>query len=122
LSLLPFWHRRWSHRLPLILTLPQPQPLRPPCAPMERGATVKIAAAPARTTVGSTGGPATWDPQDQELTNDMNLTSFLFKAARLSASASAIASGKPKRIARRAKNVAVGRVLARAGIWRRLWK
>jgi len=52
----------------------------------------------------------------------MNLSNFLFKAARMSATASALASGHPRRIVRRAKNIAVGRVLARAGIWRRLWK
>ena len=52
----------------------------------------------------------------------VNLTSFLYRAARLSATARAISSGKPKRIARRAKNVAVGRLLRRAGLWRWLWK
>ena len=51
-----------------------------------------------------------------------SLTSQLFRAARLSASLSAVASGNPKRIARRAKNIAVGRVLAKAGIWGRLWR
>ena len=51
----------------------------------------------------------------------MNLTSQLFKAARLSATLGAVASGNPKRIARRAVNVAVGRSLARAGVWRLLW-
>ena len=52
----------------------------------------------------------------------MTLTSFLFKAARLSADASAVASGHPKRIIRRVKNHVVGRVLTRAGFWRFLWK
>jgi hypothetical protein len=54
--------------------------------------------------------------------SDVKITTRLFKLARLSATASALASGNPKRIARRAKNIAVGKVLARAGFWRRLWK
>jgi hypothetical protein len=49
------------------------------------------------------------------------VTSSLFRAARLFATARALASGRPARIARRAKNVAVGRAFARAGVWRRLW-
>ena len=52
----------------------------------------------------------------------MSVTSSLFKAARVSASARAVASGDPHRIVRRAKNIAVGRILARAGIWARLWR
>ena len=52
----------------------------------------------------------------------MNLTRFLFRAARLSATAAAVTSAKPRRIARRAKNATVGRVLARSGFWRALWK
>jgi hypothetical protein len=43
----------------------------------------------------------------------MNLTRALFHAARLSATASAVASGHPRRIARRAKNIVVGRALAK---------
>lgn len=52
----------------------------------------------------------------------MSLTSSLFKAARLSASLTAVVSGNPQRIARRAKNVAVGRVMAKTGVWRWLWR
>jgi hypothetical protein len=52
----------------------------------------------------------------------MTLTSQLYKAARRSATARALASGDPKRIVRRAKNVAVGRALGRAGVWGRLWR
>jgi len=52
----------------------------------------------------------------------VGLTSMLYKAARLSATAKAVSSGDPVRIARRAKNVAVGRALGRAGVWRRLWR
>jgi hypothetical protein len=51
-----------------------------------------------------------------------SFTSQLYRAARISNNISAIASGKPQRVARRAKNVAVGRLLGRAGVWRRLWK
>lgn len=52
----------------------------------------------------------------------MGLTDSLFRAARLSATAKAVASGNPKRIARRGKNLVVGRALGRAGVWRRLWR
>jgi hypothetical protein len=52
----------------------------------------------------------------------MTLTRTLYKAARISNNLSAITSGKPKRIARRAKNVAVGRALGHAGVFRRLWR
>jgi hypothetical protein len=48
------------------------------------------------------------------------LTSQLYRAARLSASGRTVASGDPQRIARRAKNIAVGRALGRAGVWRKL--
>ena len=34
----------------------------------------------------------------------------------------AITSGNPRRIARRAKNVTLGRALGRGGFWRWLWK
>jgi hypothetical protein len=51
-----------------------------------------------------------------------SLTSSLYRAARISNNISAAVSGKPSRIVRRAKNVAVGRSLGRAGVWRRLWK
>jgi hypothetical protein len=51
-----------------------------------------------------------------------SLTSQLYRAARLSASAKAVASGDPRRIARRGKNIVVGRALGRAGVWRRLWR
>jgi hypothetical protein len=52
----------------------------------------------------------------------MGLTEQLYRAARLSATSRAVASGNPKRIARRGKNLAVGRALGRAGFWRRLYK
>jgi len=51
-----------------------------------------------------------------------SLTSQLYRAARLSNNISAIASGNPRRVARRAKNVIIGRELGKAGIWRRLWR
>lgn len=52
----------------------------------------------------------------------MSITGTLFKAARLSATARAVSSGDPRKIARRGKNVIVGRALARAGVWNRLWR
>jgi len=51
-----------------------------------------------------------------------SLSSQLYGAARLSNNISAIASGNPRRVTRRAKNVMLGRALSRAGIWRRLWR
>lgn len=51
-----------------------------------------------------------------------SFTSTLYQAARLSSDLDALASGNPRRITRRAKNVALGRTLARAGVWRRLWR
>jgi len=50
----------------------------------------------------------------------MTLTSTLFKLARLSADVCAVRS--PTSAARRVKNKAIGRLLARAGVWRRLWR
>jgi hypothetical protein len=51
-----------------------------------------------------------------------SLTSQLYRAARISDNISALASGNPRRVARRAKNVTLGRALGRAGLWRSLWK
>jgi hypothetical protein len=51
-----------------------------------------------------------------------SFTSQLYRAARLSATTRAIASGDPRRIGPRAKNIAVGRTLGRVGFWRRLWR
>jgi muconolactone delta-isomerase len=50
------------------------------------------------------------------------LASKLFRLARQVNDVEAIASGDPKRMARRAKNKVVGRLLARVGFWRRLWR
>lgn len=47
------------------------------------------------------------------------LTSSLYPAARVSAAGRAIRTGDA---GRRAKNVAIGRALGRAGFWSRLWK
>jgi muconolactone delta-isomerase len=52
----------------------------------------------------------------------MDLTRLLFRAARTSADVKALSSGDPKKIARRARNKAIGRGMAKAGFWRRLWK
>lgn len=51
-----------------------------------------------------------------------SFTSQLYKAARLSNTISAVASEKPRRVATRGKNIAVGRVLGHGGVWRRLWR
>ena len=51
-----------------------------------------------------------------------SFTSQLYRAARFSNSLGAVASGSPRRVARRAKNLTIGRALGRAGVWRRLWK
>ena len=50
----------------------------------------------------------------------MGITSALYRLARLSADLRALRS--PTSAAHRVKNKAVGRLLARAGIWRRLWR
>lgn len=48
-----------------------------------------------------------------------SLTSILFKMARASATGRAVRTGHA---GRRAKNIVVGRALARSGFWRQLWK
>ncbi len=50
-----------------------------------------------------------------------SLVSNLYRTARLANDISAIASGNPHRIARRAQNKVIGRMLARGGFWRLLW-
>ena len=50
------------------------------------------------------------------------LVSSLYRTARLANDVSVLTSGNPRRITRRAKNKIVGRALARAGIWRLLWR
>lgn len=51
-----------------------------------------------------------------------SLTSTMFQAARLVDDVETARSGNPRRIARRAKNIAVGRLLfGRRGIARRIW-
>ncbi len=49
-----------------------------------------------------------------------SFTSQLYRAARISNDISSLSS--PTRAGRRAKNIALGRGLGRAGVWRRLWK
>lgn len=46
----------------------------------------------------------------------------LYSIARAVQTGKALASGDPHRIATRGKNIVVGRALARAGFWRRLWR
>ena len=50
------------------------------------------------------------------------LVSNLYRAARIANDVSAITSGNPRRMSRRARNVIVGRALGRAGLWRALWR
>lgn len=52
----------------------------------------------------------------------MRFRSMLYRTARLEGDLEALGSGRPKRIARRAKNKALGRALGRGGFWRRLWR
>ena len=52
----------------------------------------------------------------------MKLARMLFRAARVAADVEAVESGDSRRIARRAKNKAVGRLLGRVGLWARLWR
>jgi hypothetical protein len=52
----------------------------------------------------------------------VGLARFLYRAARVANDAEVLASGNPRRIRRRAKNILVGRALGRAGVWRRLWR
>jgi hypothetical protein len=52
----------------------------------------------------------------------MRLSRTLYRAARLTNDAEVLASGDPRRIRRRAKNILLGRALGRAGVWRRLWR
>jgi hypothetical protein len=51
-----------------------------------------------------------------------SFTSQLYRAARIPNNISAIASGNPRRVARRATNVALGRTLGRGAFWRSFWK
>ncbi|MFZ0178689.1 MAG: hypothetical protein WAL84_02305 [Candidatus Dormiibacterota bacterium] len=49
----------------------------------------------------------------------MTTTELLYRAARMSANLRAV---KNHRVVKRVRNIAVGRLLARAGFWRRLWR
>ena len=49
----------------------------------------------------------------------MTLRQSLYRAARLLGSAESLRT--PSKAGRRARNLAVGRALARGGFWRRLW-
>jgi hypothetical protein len=50
-----------------------------------------------------------------------SFTSQLYRLARTANTVSTVASGHPRRVVARAKNIAVGRALGRAGVCRRLW-
>lgn len=60
-------------------------------------------------------------PATRRRRSRLGVTDILYRAARLSNDVGAIASGKPSRMARRAKNKILGRVLARLRFWRFLW-
>jgi hypothetical protein len=50
-----------------------------------------------------------------------SFASSLFKMARTVDNVETVASGNPEKIARRAKNVALGRTLAKKGFWKMLF-
>jgi hypothetical protein len=52
----------------------------------------------------------------------MGLARSLYRAARITNNLDTLASGNPRHIRRRAKNIVLGRTLGRAGVWRRLWR
>ncbi len=52
----------------------------------------------------------------------MRLSRFLYRAARTANDVEAVTSGNPKRVERRLRNKLVGRLLGKAGLWRRLWR
>jgi hypothetical protein len=52
----------------------------------------------------------------------VRLSRSLYRFARAANDIETIASGDPKRVARRVKNKTLGRALGRGGIWRRLWR
>jgi len=52
----------------------------------------------------------------------MSWVSELYKLARTANTVNTLASGDPKRVTRRVKNIVVGRTLRRLGLWRWLWK
>ena len=52
----------------------------------------------------------------------MRRRASLYKLARNVNTISALASGDPRRIRRRVKNIVVGRALGKIGFWRWLWK
>ncbi|HMC36481.1 MAG TPA: hypothetical protein VKK30_01290 [Actinomycetota bacterium] len=51
-----------------------------------------------------------------------SLSGQLYHLARTTNTLQALLSGNPNRIARRTKNIILGRALGRAGLWRALWR
>jgi len=52
----------------------------------------------------------------------MPLSRWLYRLARMERTGEVLASGKPRRIAQRGRNLPLGRLLARVGFWRRVWR
>lgn len=52
----------------------------------------------------------------------MGITRDLYRAARISNTLGAVASGNPRRQLRRGRNILLGRALGTAGFWRWLWR
>lgn len=56
------------------------------------------------------------------MTRKPRVSDELYGASRTARDLEAVASGDPKRIARRIRNRVIGRLLGKLGIWRRLWR
>jgi len=52
----------------------------------------------------------------------MGFIRSLYRMARTANTINTLASGNPKRIARRSKNIAIGKSLTKIGVFRSLWK
>jgi hypothetical protein len=52
----------------------------------------------------------------------MRISSLLYRLSRASRDVEAVTSGDPEKVVRRGKDKIVGRILARVGFWRRLWR